>query len=399
MKLCFRVRFWLVLLALVLACAGCWDREELENLALVLAIGFDTLPDGRYEVTTQVAIPTRLGPGGGGGGGAGGGGGQGPPTLAVTRPGRTIFEAFRAIGRVLNRRPTFAQTRLIIIGEHTARRGIKPYMALVTRDREFRRTMYVMVIKGRAKEALSAGGELEKDPAEYLLDLAMLTRYTGETDLATVNEFLRAMESHGSSPTATYLLPPPKKGGEKTGESKPTVSVGGVAVFRGDRMVGIYDPDEAPAFLMLRNRFIQSLLSIPDPEGALTLQLTSARSRVTPYLRRGRPSAEVSVKVEADLVGTESGQNYVDEPRERQVERAAAAQLTRRLHRVIQLAQQEFRADPFGLGEHFRTLMPDWAHWVHLRLGRRFPGMAVRLRVKVYLRRFGLQRQSPAPIQ
>ncbi|MGE5599563.1 MAG: Ger(x)C family spore germination protein [Bacteroidota bacterium] len=404
-------RFLPALLAglLLLPSSGCWDREELENLALVMALGFDFLPGGRCEVTAQIAIPTRLGAGGGAGRDGGGGDG-GPPTVVLTKSGSTMYDAFRAINRVINRQLTFTQARLLFFGDRTARQGVKNLLAGITRFREFRRTMYVMVVKGRAKDVLSIRSEIERNPAEYLLDLATLARYSGETDLATVNEFIRAMESRGSSPVATYLLPPPKRkdekkaqgqeGGEKEGGGgqEAAVTVGGVAVFRGDRLAGVIDPIDVPAYLMLKGRFIQSYLSLSDPlarRGKIVLQLTSGTPKVTPHLRGSRPAAEVDVKVEADLASGETGLNYMDEPHEHRVEKVAAAHLNRLLRRVIRQAQSEFRSDPFGLGDNFRPLVPDWPAWTSLRMEEQFPSMPIKISVRVYLRRLGSQQLAP----
>lgn len=47
---------------------GCWDRVEINDLALVLASGFDLTKDGQLEITEQIALPSGIGmPGAGGG--------------------------------------------------------------------------------------------------------------------------------------------------------------------------------------------------------------------------------------------------------------------------------------------------------------------------------------------
>ncbi|MCL6615265.1 MAG: hypothetical protein K6U03_11755, partial [Firmicutes bacterium] len=209
-----RLRALLPVFLALAAATGCWDREEVENLGLVLALGIDSLPKQRVEVTVQVAIPISLSPSGGGAG-AGGGGGGGAPAQVVTKTANSLPEAFRAINRTLSRRITLAQNRLIVFGEETAKKGLRPYLGLLARYREFRRTMQIVVAKGRAKEVLSIRPELEKNPSEYLLDLIRQASYTGGTDLVTLNEFLRSMTQRGSAPFATYLLPPPKKKGAK----------------------------------------------------------------------------------------------------------------------------------------------------------------------------------------
>lgn len=391
---------------LLLGTSGCWDRQELENLGFVLALGLDAAPGGRMEITAQVAIPVRLGGGAASGGGQGG---QGPTVQVVTRTAPTLLEAFMSINRTIGRRLTLAQNRLIVFGEDTAQRGLAGYMALITRYREFRRTMQIAIVKGRAREALGFSPTIERDPATYLLDQMRLAQSTGEAVMVNVNDFVRRMEGLGGSPFAAYFLPPPggknAKGGTpgKTGkeavEGGAGIRVGGIAVFRGDRMVGVYSPREVDYFLILADRFSASFVDIPDPLAPgckVIVHLTSARPVVRPRSRGGL-GVKVEVKAEADLIGTENGGDYLAPQNERRLENALSATLARRMRAVLARAQREFRADPFAFGDRFRPLLATWAAWEKLDWPGRFPGVPFSIEARVHLRRFGLQREAPVP--
>lgn len=381
------------LMLLMLTLSGCWDREELENLALVISLGIDSLPGERVEVTAQIAIPTRLAAAASGGGG---GGGEGPPVEVVTKSALSVPEALEAINRVINRRVSLAQNRMIIFGEESARKGLTRYISIITRFREFRRTMQIMVVKGRAKEIMALKPEIEKNPAEYLLDLVRTANYTAETELVMVNDFVRAMEGLGQSPLATYLIPPPK-----TGNGGPKqVQLGGVAVFRGDRMVGSFPAREVPALRMLTGRFNETFFSLPDPTSAgkrLVLQVTSAQPWITPVLSGERAAVKVRIKAEANLTGSETGKDYMSGGNEGKIEQAAARIIAGQLRRVIERAQREFKADSFGFGNYFRGKVPTWSAWVAFGWTKRFPEVPISVNVKVNLRRYGLQREAPIP--
>ncbi|MBX5477244.1 MAG: Ger(x)C family spore germination protein, partial [Clostridia bacterium] len=61
---------WAAALAASLALSGCWDRVEVNDLAIVLAAAVDVPSEGPgYEITVELAQPAALGLGGGGGGG------------------------------------------------------------------------------------------------------------------------------------------------------------------------------------------------------------------------------------------------------------------------------------------------------------------------------------------
>lgn len=405
-----RSRAKLLLLAAVSVAVfcGCWDREELENLGMVLTLGLDSAPGNKVEVTAQVAVPSKLAPSGNGGGGQGGG--QDLPTEVVTNTAATIAEALMAMNRTVNRRVTLAQNRAIIVGEETARRGLMKQIGMITRHREFRRTMQIMVVKGRARKALNLKPKLEINPAEYLLDLARLSRYTGETDLIDMNDFVQRLEQPGISPCATYLIPEKPEGktgdggegggGQQGGaEASSSLRIGGLAVFKGDRMIGVIGPEEVPGYLILNRRFMETFLSLPDPheQGELILlQLKSAQSRVIPFMHGRDLRVRIEVKIEADLVGTESAKDYTTPVQERMIEKAAAQKIERQLQALMRKAQKEFGVDPFGLGLRFRPLVPTWRDWLALRWDQRFPEVPVSLSVQLHLRRFGMQREAPS---
>src|SRR5690606_23548777 len=56
----------LLWVASLLILSGCWDRKELNEIALIRAIGIDRTEDGQVEVTLLQAIPQRAEDAGGG---------------------------------------------------------------------------------------------------------------------------------------------------------------------------------------------------------------------------------------------------------------------------------------------------------------------------------------------
>ena len=359
---------------------------------MILSLGLDSLPGDRVEVTVQMAIPIKLS--GAGGRGSGGSEGQEMPTQLATARADTVPEALQMINREVSRQITLLQNRLIIFGEDTARKGLSPFMSLFTRYREFRRTMQIIVTKGKAKDAMRLKIPSEANPADYLSDIILASHRLGETDVIDINDFLSQMESRGAAPVATYI--------SSTGKaSEKKVRIDGLAVFRKDRMIGRLRPKEVMGQLILTRRFGTAFMSMPDPiakHGRIVLQITSARPRFQARLRDGRTALRVWVKAEADLVYAGIGYDYTVKAHEKRMEHAVAKVLRGRLISNIRKAQTEFHADSIGLGNCFRSILPTWNQWEAFDWNRRFPSTPVEMEVEVYIRRFGLQRESPVPV-
>ena len=77
--------------------SGCWDRVEVNDLALVNAAAFDAVPGGGDSVTVQVVVPKNLQAAGGTGPQSGGQGGGGPVVAVVSGTGRSIADAVSRI--------------------------------------------------------------------------------------------------------------------------------------------------------------------------------------------------------------------------------------------------------------------------------------------------------------
>ncbi len=75
----------------IILLSGCWDRVEINDLAIITAAAIDATDDNQIELSLQVFIPKALGSGGGQGGGGGGGGGA--TTLLRSHKGINVSDA------------------------------------------------------------------------------------------------------------------------------------------------------------------------------------------------------------------------------------------------------------------------------------------------------------------
>src|SRR6476620_4882465 len=95
MKKC-RIIFLAILLPIPLL-AGCWNQEELTNLAIVMAMGIDKAEDTKgYTVTLEIVNPGNAAP-------MAMGGGQGAPVAVYKNTGRTVYEAGRRASKEISR--------------------------------------------------------------------------------------------------------------------------------------------------------------------------------------------------------------------------------------------------------------------------------------------------------
>ena len=131
-----------VLLILSVLLTGCWDRRELNELGITLALGIDKVED-EYQVTAQVVVPSEIS--------TKSSTGRSPVTLFHAN-GETVYEALRKLTKNSPRKIYPGHLRMLVIGEDLAEEGIGESLEFLSRDWELRSDFYVVIAKDLTAE-------------------------------------------------------------------------------------------------------------------------------------------------------------------------------------------------------------------------------------------------------
>jgi spore germination protein KC len=413
-RLCF------CLLLLLVAVSGCWDRRELESLGLVQALGLDLSPSGKgVTVTTLIAIPSKLG-----GQAGGGGGGEGPGTFVISMDAPSIYEAFNRMNTTINREITLLQNQTLIIGEEIARQGVSKWIDNLVRFREMRRTMNIIVAKGKAADILNVRPKLEQNPSEYLRDLINLSNRTGmfpSTDLNSFMDRYQALAQENYLPLIAAYQPKGQAGtggnsgegssggsggkGGKEGEAGANASKAqdirmiGTAIFKRDRMMGSFDIYETQALLLVTGEFKEAFMTIRDPKQKdyyIVFRLIAGNRPEIKYQSSGGVERfRVKLGLEADIVSIQSDIDYTQPKLEFFLGQKIAAELERRIRRVITKAQRQYNSDVFGFGIKVRNTVLTSTEWDHYGWPDKFDAAKIQVSAKVNIRRIGVHFHPP----
>ena len=211
-----------VLIALLFVAAvcssGCWDRHEIESLAFINAVGVDQAGNGNVLVTFYVVNPDALG--------KKGGGGSSPPAYSTSVEARDVAQALARYAEESPRLPRFKQLQAIIIGEDLARQGVGPVLDFFSRHWEMRRSIWVLVAKGKAQDILTKG----QPPLEKLLAPGSRASWSGGIHLTAtrypvvLGDFLTDISRPGMEPIASsielYPMQEATAGGPRAGKGR-----------------------------------------------------------------------------------------------------------------------------------------------------------------------------------
>ena len=133
---------------------GCYDRIELNELAIADIMAIDRTEDGLLKVSLQFLIPSEL---------------TNPGGVRLRRGaagsflrhggdwGADLPEAFSLLQAKVPRRLFTSHIRVIVLGEELARSGIGPVFDSLTRMRELRISADVVVTEGEGDRLPTSG--------------------------------------------------------------------------------------------------------------------------------------------------------------------------------------------------------------------------------------------------
>src|SRR5699024_7978709 len=125
---------------------GCWDKNELNKLAIATGLAVDKTDDG-YQLSVQIVNPGEVSPQANASGTT--------PITVRSEQGETMYETIRRLSLTNSRRIYTSHLRLLVISEEAAKEGITEILDYLSRDKDFRADFFIVIAKqSKAKDIL-----------------------------------------------------------------------------------------------------------------------------------------------------------------------------------------------------------------------------------------------------
>lgn len=373
-----------VLLILCLFLTGCWDRRELNELAITLAFGIDKVED-EYQVTAQVVVPSEIS--------MKTSTGRSPVTLFQAN-GETVYEAIRKMTKNSPRKIYPGHLRMIVIGEELAEEGIGESLELLSRDLEVRSDFYVVIAKDKtAAEILNITTTLEAIPANKMFN----TLKTSEEAWAATNgiildELIADLTSEGKEAVLTGIL---VTGNQEIGTSKQNVEsitpsarivYDHLAVFKKDKLVGWLTERESIGYNDITNSVKNTVTAISCPkEGKVSIEIIQLHSDVKGKINKGKPEVDVNIKVKGNVGDVECQINLSEQKTIVELEKITEKKMEDTINQTIETAQKQYESDIFGFGEAIHRSNPKEWNKIKEQWDEEFTELTANVKVDVKL--------------
>ncbi|WP_313894152.1 Ger(x)C family spore germination protein [Psychrobacillus sp.] len=351
----------ILIIFLIQILSGCWSKRELNELALVAALGIDLI-DGEYAISVQVINPSQISSKQSADGQA--------PVVTYHAKGKTVFEAVRKILASSPRKLYFAHLQLIVIGEELASNGLKDTVDFLARDQEIRNDFtFIVSQQATAKDVLNVLTPIEKIPANKMLNsLKAMQEAWGSTLEVGIEELLTKLSAKGQY----YVLSAIEINGDKRLGIDPTnverietpviLKFTGLAIFQEDKLLGYLNEYESKSFNYLNNKIKSTIEIISCPsEGQLSTEVTQSKTKIKGLTNDGKPIINVSIDVVQNVAEVKCDIDLTETKTIEWIDNQTEELIEKNIKQVLNTIQKNYKADVLGFGEAIHRADPkEW---------------------------------------
>ena len=383
----------LISIMILLISTGCWNRRELNEIALVVGMSIDKQEEN-YLVTVQVVDPGEVASQKGGGGRT--------PVTTYSSTGTHIFEAIRRMTTVTPRRLYFAHLQMFIVSEAIAKEGISNVLELIYRDPEFRKDFFIVVTQDvKAKEILENLTSLDKIPAIKMhSSLEASEKSWAPTVAVQMDELISALTSDGKNPVLTGIT---IIGDQEKGETKENVEkidayarlkYRNIAVFKKDKLVGWLNEKESKGFNFILGNVKSTVGKIPCPEkGEVILEIVDSKVKVKGEVVNGKPKIYINIFAETNI-GEVACHLDLTKPNTITLLEEEANKVNEDILHTVVTKAKTLNSDIFGFGEIIHRADPEAWNSLKRDWDNEFKNLDVSVHVEYKIRRTGVVNQS-----
>lgn len=352
---------------LIILLSGCAGKREINDLALVMAVGIDKVEDkNEIEITVEVARPADAR-----GQTGAPAGNTGDPIWSASATGNTLFEAIRNLSNFSTRRVFWAHNFIIVVSEDVARDGVADIIDFFTRNPELRMRTWIAITPDKAKNIVSTMTGLEVIPGEALDKLYRYTTVSGTAPRTELIDLKAAYLSETTQPVISRLrLIERGVSNKKQGQmgAIKQVALEGAGVIKNEKLIGILDADETRGMLPFIEKVDSGAIVLPcpnEPKQFITAEIRKQKLKVTPQFKNSKPVFKVNQKVRTNIVEAGCPFSIQDDEQVRKLEKDIEEKMKADIEKVLTKAQKEYKADFLELGQRFNNKFP--AEWKEIK--------------------------------
>lgn len=390
-----KIRF-LIIITIFILTTGCWNYQELNDLAIATAIAIDKDDDNNYEVSILVSndknaqVSSKEGE---------------SLTTVYSGTGKTISQALKDIDLKIPRQIYLGHLAVVIIEDDIAKEGILKVSDAILRNPEtVKRFLLILARENKAKSIIKILSPLESFPSQNIYaNIKASNEAQAISTSITYSEFIENTLKTGINPIlpSTSVIGDIKDGSKidslQQSEPEAYIKLRTDAIFKGDKFIGYSNVEESKGINIIRNRInelnITTTCFDENKEHYIVSNLLNLKSNFTIELKNNVPTATINVKSSGEITELNCNLDLTDSKIIEKIEKKAEASVKDLIKQALEVTQKKYKSDIFGFGNmlykkypKFYNKIGDWDEY--------FETLDIKIKINLDLELKGSLQQS-----
>ena len=344
----------LLIIPLILLLTGCWNYNELNNLAICTGIAIDKIED-KYEVTFLISnakkneVSAKEGEAG---------------TTTYNGTGDTLQDAVNDIQIKMPFEPYTGHLVVAIISDEIAKEGIENILDYLARDTESRNFFYVLLSKNsKAKDILEIISPLQTFPSQTIAsDIETSSTKTSLIYEITYNDFIYTLLEEGINPVLNSVtIIGDKIKGTDTKElsdtiPKATIKLDSLGIFKEDKLLGWATVEQSKGINILSNNVENLYIKTKCEDKYIMNYIENIKTKTDIDLKNNK--VNVDIKGTATLLEVNCKLDLENPNTIKKLEENIKNELNKIITDAKTSIQKEYNTDVFGYGKFIHKKNP-----------------------------------------
>lgn len=369
----------LILLAIIIlinsfVTTACWNYREVENLAIVAGAAVDKGEKARYKLTVEIVKIAA-------------GNDAITESKLMSAEGDTIFDCARNAISVSGKRLYWSHNKILIISKEIAEKGVIEMIDWFNRDSETRANVHLAISTENTAEDIFKGKEVIQSIKAFEMEEMLKNEDAlSKAPRTEVWEFANNMAEEGIYGCAAAVKLQKMDGGEKT------PAVGGTAIFRGDKLIGIVGEEETKDILFAQDNIKGGLLvetvkgKDKDKEIPISFEIFKSKTKIEPVFNKNQVKMNVDIETTVTLAELGGCKDFIGKKGREELVKLSETILKERVEKTIKKIQQEYGTDVFGFGK--RIYENHYKEWQKIKdnWDENFKNLQVNVKTKIIIK-------------
>ncbi|MFW6269560.1 MAG: Ger(x)C family spore germination protein [Bacillota bacterium] len=387
----------LLIIINVISITGCWDNRNIDDMSLIKGIAIDTVEEtDRIKFTVQIVKPV---PGEGGAEQQQGGGTNITETISAT--GYTLQDAGRNLIKQIGRRPYYGHNDIIIVSDEIARKGIKPYLDFLLRNKEVRGRTGIIIAKKSAAEILETPHYLEDVTASGIKKMVNGVAESGTISGTNLIPFNMDIINQKTDAVTSFIElregGPEEETQSNQNNNQNLVFASGGAVFKEDKFQGQFTRKEARGYNWVKNPeeirgpiLVKTKSKKNENEKRISIEIRETQSKIKPEIKENKLKIKIEINTRG-FIHEEMPRDYdiMEQENIDNLNKRFATVVNNEILNTLKKSRQ-YQADVFGLAQAVDNKYPDKFKQIKNEWDDIYLNIPVEINVKATIKRTGM---------